>query len=310
MAEVREAESAGRVRTQAVSFPATDGRMLNGQVFLPDPSVAVTGGAVVAIGPAAGAPSRFYRHFAQAVAERGHPCLTFDVRDIGVSRTGSVRGVSTRMRDWVVRDVGGVIAEVEARFPGRPLHWVGHSMGGFATGVAENGHRVARQLCVATLNGYWGRLDGFEKWRVLAMMGTFAPLVLATRGYMPGVLMGGEDMPAPAFEEWRRWCLDPDFLFGDATLPERGNIAAFRAPIRFLQFADDPWGTEASVGDMAQRFHGSVDREVIAVAPRDVGAQRIGHMGFFRPEFRETLWRRHLDWLLSPGGSPSATGSA
>lgn len=303
------ASSADGVRMEAISFPASDGRMLNGHLFLPDGSVGTGDGAVVAIGPAAAVPSRFYRHFAQAVAQRGHPCVTFDVRDIGVSRAGSVRGVATRMRDWAVHDVGGAIAAVESRFPGRPLHWVGHSMGGFATGIADNGRKVARQLCVATLNGYWGRMDGFEKWRVLAMMGTFAPLVLATRGYMPGALMGGEDMPAPAFEEWRRWCLDPDFLFGDETLPERGNIAAFQAPIRFLQFADDPWGTPASVGDMAARFHGSADRQVIPVSPREVGAPRIGHMGFFRPEFRQKLWRPHLDWLLAPAGAPSAPAS-
>jgi predicted alpha/beta hydrolase len=142
------------------------------------------------------------------------------------------------------------------------------------------------------------------------MMGVFAPVVLATRGHMPGALMGGEDMPAAAFEEWRRWCLDPDFLFGDDTLPERRNVARFTAPIRFLQFADDPWGTPASVGDMAQRFHASRDRRVVAVDPREAGAQRIGHMGFFRAEFKETLWRPHLDWLLAPADVPSVPASA
>ena len=308
-----EAQQSGRARdviASAFSFPATDGRSLNGTLFLPADASREDPRAVVGIGPAAAVPSRFYRHFAQAVAERGVPCLTFDVRDVGLSRTGPLKGVATRMRDWALCDVAGAIAALEARYPDHALHWVGHSMGGFATGVAPNGHRVVRQLCVATLNGYWARMDGFEKWRVRAMMGTVAPLVLATMGYMPGSLMGGEDMPEPAFQEWRRWCLDPDFLFGDATLAERDNVAGFGAPLRFLRFTDDPWGTAASVGDMAERFTGSRAREVISVAPADVGAGRIGHMGFFRPEFRQTLWRPHLDWLLEMGPSTRSTASA
>ena len=293
-----ETEAPFDVDIEDVSFQAADQRTLRGHLF--SPRAARPGAPVVVVGPAAGAPSRFYRHFARHVAERGHPCLTFDLRDIGLSREGPLQGSATRMRDWAVRDAPGAIAFVQERLPQRPVHWVGHSLGGFVTGLAPNGHTVARQLCVATLNGYWGRLDGFERWRVLGLMGGFAPLVLAAYGYMPGGLMGGEDMPAPAFREWRRWCLDRDFVFGDATLAERSNVAAFRAPIRFLQFSDDPWGTPASVAAIARHFTASRDRQVISISPRDVGAARIGHMGFFKAEFKDTLWRTHLDWLLAP----------
>jgi len=31
-----------------------------------------------------------------------------------------------------------------------------------------------------------------------------------------------------------------------------------------------------------------------AIAPRDVGARRIGHFGFFRTSFEASLWRAHL----------------
>lgn len=279
-----------------VTFPAADGRLLRGHLFRPQDGGT---GAVVGIGPAAAVPSRFYRHFAQSVAERGHPVLTFDVRDIGINRVGHPRHSQVRMRDWALKDVAGAIAYLDERFKGRPIHWVGHSMGGFASGLAGNGRRIARQLCVATLNGYWGRVGGLERWRVLALMGSFAPLVLATRGYMPGVLMGGEDMPPEAFREWRRWCLHPDFVFGDATLPERSNIQAFRAPVRFLQFSDDAWGTPASVGAIADKFVSSCDAHVLQITPRDAGGRHIGHFGFFRPEFKDALWKPQLDWLLS-----------
>ncbi len=290
----------GQALVEDVTFEAADGLRLRGHLFKP-PSTSPSGGTapVVVIGPAAAVPSRFYKHFAQHVAERGHWVLTFDVRDIGINRVGPTRQSRTRMRDWAIHDVAGALAFVSRRFPGQPIHWVGHSMGGFATGLAPNGHIITRQLCVATLNGYWRRMAGRERWRVLAMMGGFAPLVLGTIGYMPGRLMGGEDMPAPAFREWRRWCLHPDFLFSDETLAERIHFQAFRAPVRFLQFSDDVWGTPDSVASIASRFSASCDNHVRQVTPQMVGAKRIGHFGFFRPEFKDTLWKSELDWLLA-----------
>jgi predicted alpha/beta hydrolase len=36
------------------------------------------------------------------------------------------------------------------------------------------------------------------------------------------------------------------------------------------------------------------------VTPADAGASRIGHMGFFRPEHRYTLWRGAAEWIDLP----------
>jgi predicted alpha/beta hydrolase len=118
--------------------------------------------------------------------------------------------------------------------------------------------------------------------------------------------MGGEDMPGPAYLEWRRWCMTPEFLFGDETLPERKNFARLTAPLRCIQVADDPWGTEAAVGHMTEHFTASRDRSIWRVTPAEACVAKIGHFGFFRPDLRETLWPSAADWLFSL--SPSFTG--
>jgi predicted alpha/beta hydrolase len=282
----------------SLEIPALDGQPLAASVFAPPDRPPAAATAIVVIAPGAAIPRRFYRHFARAVAERGAIAVSFDVRDIGGSRRGAIAQATTRMRDWALKDVAGVIAWTRRTYPRLPLLWVGHSMGGFATGLADNGHEIERQLSVATLNGYWGRMAGLERYRVLTMMGGFAPLVIATRGYMPGALMGGEDMPGPAFLEWRQWCLHPDFLFGDDTLPEKAHFERFRAPNRFIQIADDAWGTAASVGDMARRFTASAHPHVVQVTPSMANVARIGHFGFFKPEMKAALWTPALDWLL------------
>src|SRR5262245_9555769 len=279
-----------------LQVPAEDGRPLAATLFEPqsgaggEPTPTVVAGGT-------GIAKRYYARFGAYLAERGRLALTFDYRDSGGSRSGSLKGSKVRMRDWCILDVPGVLAWVAREHPGRPIHWVGHSLGGFATGLAHNNGLIARQLNIAALSGYWGNMASPERYRVRLLMGGLAPLAIAALGYFPGALMGGEDMPGPAFLEWRRWCMTPDFLFGDATLPERANFASFRAPMRFAQIEDDPWATPAAVAALATRFTGTPEKSTWSIRLAEAGGERIGHHGFFRAEFLDTLWAPAVDWL-------------
>ena len=282
------------VISREIEIPAQDSRVLAATLYealtsADEPITVIAGGA--------GIPRRYYGRFATYLAERGRPTVTFDYRDIGGSRHGSLKNTKVGMRDWCVLDVPGVIAWAKREYPDRPLHWVGHSMGGFATGLAHNNHLIPRQLNIATLNAYWGRMAVPERYRVRLLMGTLGVAVARTLGYLPGFLMGGEDMPGPAFVEWAGWCSKPDFLFADDTLAERSNFARYRAPIRFAQIEDDVWGTPAAVDEMAKHFGTSVDHSMWRISLRDAGGTKIGHHGFFRDQFRDTLWPTALRWL-------------
>jgi predicted alpha/beta hydrolase len=249
------------------------------------------------IGPAAAVPARYYAKFAGYLAQRGGPVVTFDYRGIGGSAPHTLRGFPARMRDWCTLDVAGLIDWAKAAHPHRPLHWLGHSMGGFATGLAHNNAAIARQLNIATLSGYWRRMRGPERYRVRLMMGLVARPIVRTLGYFPGALLGGENMPGPAFLEWTRWCMTPEFIFGDPTLTEVRHFATLRAPIRFAQIEDDVWGTPAAVGHMAAHFTANSERSIWRIRLADAEATRIGHLGFFRSEFRGTLWPLAAAWL-------------
>jgi predicted alpha/beta hydrolase len=285
-----------RAAGEDIRVAAEDGRLLAATLFTP-PSGAGPAAPLTVIGGGTGIPRRFYARFAAWLAARGRLALTFDYRDTGDSRTGSLTGSRVRMRDWCLLDVPGLIAWSAGEHSGRPLHWVGHSLGGFATGLAPNGHLVCRQLNIGTLSGYWRHMAAPERYRVRAMMGGLGPLIARAFGYFPGALLGGEDLPGPAFLEWRRWCMSPGFLFDDLPFPEIANFAFFRAPIRFGQVEDDAWGTQAAVSAIAARFTGSTDRSLWPIRLADSGAKRIGHHGFFRSEHRDTLWRTAAEWL-------------
>ena len=294
-----QSAAASQAASVDLTIPADDGWPLAATLFTPSPGPAPQAPLTVIAG-GTGISRRYYARLATWLAEHGRPVLVFDYRDTGGSRSGqsrSLRGSQVRMRDWCIRDVPGVIAWAGRAHAGRPLHWLGHSLGGFATGLAHNGDHVARQLNIGTLSGYWRHMAVPERYRVRVLMGAVAPLVIGVLGYFPGALLGGEDMPGPAFLEWRRWCMSPGFLFDDPTLSETANFPRFRAPVRFGQVEDDPWGTPAAVEAIAAHFTGSVDRSLWRIRLADAGARRIGHHGFFRAKHRTTLWPVALEWL-------------
>lgn len=278
-----------------IAITAKDGRKLAATLY--EPLVAAPPGPVTVIAGGAGIAQRYYGRFAAYLAEQGRPTLTFDYRDIGRSRAGSIARSPVLMRDWCIRDVPAVLEHVNRQWPGRPIQWVGHSMGGFATGLAHNNALIVRQLNIATLSGYWGRMAVPERYRVRILMGVLGIPIARMLGYLPGYLMGGEDMPGPAFIEWARWCMQPDFFFADTTLQEVELVARFRAPICFAQIEDDSWGTPAAVDAIASRFTGNSERALWRIRLHDAGASKIGHHGFFHDQFRDSLWPKALAWL-------------
>jgi predicted alpha/beta hydrolase len=286
----------GAATVRPFTLAADDGYALAATEFCgPTPAA---GSPLTVIASAAAVPARYYARFASYLAVRGGgPVVTFDYRGIGGSAPKTLRGFPARMRDWCCLDAAGAIGWARQTHPERPLHWLGHSLGGFAPGLAHNNGAIARQLNIATLSGYWARMRSPERYRVRFLMGSAAPPVVRLLGFFPGVLMGGENMPAPAFLEWTRWCMLPDFIFGDPTLSEVRHFATLKAPVRFAQIEDDVWGTPAAVGHMASHFSANSERSIWRVSLAEAKAKRIGHLGFFRSAFRPTLWSSAAAWL-------------
>jgi predicted alpha/beta hydrolase len=44
-------------------------------------------------------------------------------------------------------------------------------------------------------------------------------------------------------------------------------------------------------------FYAAAPREMRRIAPRDIGARRIGHFGFFSRRYSQRLWPQAAAWL-------------
>src|SRR5690606_4777869 len=123
---------------------------------------------------------------------------------------------------------------------GAPLYWIGHSLGGQILPLVPNHARVAKAITVATGSGYWKENAAPLRKKAWLLWHVIAPLTLALFGYFPGRRIGiVGDLPAPVMRQWRRWCLDPEYVVGAEGSEVRKAYAAVHAPIVSLSFADD-----------------------------------------------------------------------
>ena len=284
-----------------IALPAVDGYVLGATLFLPR-------GAkrhAVLINSATAVPRKIYKGFAGYLARRGCAVLTYDYRGIGDSRQKalvgynqpkSLVGFKASMSDWAALDVTAAVAWMRERYHDLPLGYVGHSFGGQALGLLADNNEVSRALLVAAQAGYWKLMASPERYRVFALLNFVGTPLTGALGYMPGWSGLGEDLPKGVFQQWVRWVMSERYLFDDPDLKALSNFANYKGALRSLCLSDDPWATRPAIELLCSGFT-SAKPEILTITPADAGVSQIGHLGFFRPEHRDTLWRGAAEWL-------------
>jgi predicted alpha/beta hydrolase len=278
---------------EAVEFAARDGYRIAGTLQRPERP----NGRAVLVNAAVGVRENFYRRFAGYLASRGFSVLTYDYRGIGASRRGPLRELRTGMADWARLDAAGALDFLERAAPGARLAGVGHSFGGQSLGITPGNERVRALYTVGSQAGYWGHWRGAGRAGMWLFTHVMVPALAGALGYLPASRLGqGEDLPGVAAREWASWCRHPGYLVG--ALAAHEDYARIAIPLRACCIEDDGYAPLAAVEAFLAQ-HPNAARELKRIAPRDVGAERIGHFGFFREQFRDTLWRDAADWLTA-----------
>ncbi|MGC3996748.1 MAG: alpha/beta fold hydrolase [Anaeromyxobacter sp.] len=297
------------MKTETLELAARDGYRL--AATLHDPGQPPDGAVLIA--PAMGVPRRHYQPFAAHLARSGLAALTVDVRGIGGSAPERLRGFPATLHGWGEQDLGGALDHLEARYPGVPLLWVGHSAGGQLLGLVES-PRVAAALLVAAQSGHWRLWPDLRSRLLMAgLWWLVIPLLVPVLGRLPlRLLGGGEDVPAGVALEWARWGRDRRYILAHAGPRGGMGFAQHRGPLRSYAVSDDAYAPPATVEALAALFQ-EARVEVRHVTPQEAGVERIGHFGFFRPRFEPTLWAEAVAWLrhaaLTSGAPAGRSGS-
>jgi predicted alpha/beta hydrolase len=285
-----------RPNVEAVTktIAARDGHPLACTLYRPssgDPERAVIVGCATAV------KRGFYEPYARYLAANGCAALTFDFRGVGGSLAGPVAAAEATIRDWGEKDYAAVVDAFAAEYAGLKLHVVGHSVGGQLLGLLDNHHRIASACTVASQHGYWRLYPARHGLTYAFLWYLVMPALSHALSYFPAKrLKLGEDLPKGVALQWSRWARSPHYMVDDAGAPLRAGFDAYRGPVLAFSFDDDERAPEACVRALHAYFR-QAPVEYRHVRPADLGAKGIGHVGFFRSQFKQSLWKDSLDWL-------------
>lgn len=249
--------------------------------------------AVIIIAGAMGAVQSFYARLAQWLAEQGYLVITFDYSGTGRSGGEQMRQSTVDLFTWA-QDCEVVLQHAKSEYPDLPIIWLGNSVGGQLLGVMENTALIDQAITISSGNGYWRENTKSIQKQSLLLWYVMVPLSVPIAGYFPGKKLNViGDLPKRVMWQWRRWCLNPEYGVGAEGEWLRARYAEFAAPMTAFSFTDDEMLSAAAINTLHGFFKNAPQTHCV-IAPEDIGVSRIGHLGFFREQFKTTLWENYL----------------
>lgn len=278
------------VQAEIQSVSTVNHHQLSATFYSPDGEMK---GAILIV-PAMGVTQRYYASFATWLATQGYMVATFDYYGIGLSQSGHLRDTSVTITEWAQIDCAAMVGVVSNRAAGKPLYWIGHSLGGQILGLVPNHKHITKAVTIACGSGYWPENVPSLKWKAWWLWFIVAPLATRLFGYFPGKrLRKVGDLPKGVMNQWRRWCLHPEYLVGVEGESIREKYSAVKLPITSLSFTDDELMSERNINSI-HGFYTASQTTMSRLTPEDVGVKHIGHFGFFKDKFEKSLWENYL----------------
>ena len=249
---------------------------------------------VVIIAGAMGVGQHCYEKFARFLAAEGITAITFDYYGMGGSLNTPLKDCPVRVTEWATEDCQAVIRLARELCPGQRVQWIGHSVGGQLLGMTPNVNELDNIVTIACGSGYWRENSAPTK-RVAWLLWYFlAPVTVGLLGYFPGKRLNiVGDLPPNVMRQWRRWCLNREYAVGAEGPHMRERFSSVEVPITAVAFSDDEMMSRRNTESL-HGFFANAPVTIDIIKPADLGARRIGHLGWFREQFRESLWQQRL----------------
>ncbi|WP_340202164.1 alpha/beta fold hydrolase [Ascidiimonas sp. W6] len=252
------------------------------------------------ISSATGVLQKYYHNFALHLQQEGYTVYTFDYYGIGDSggNEKDLKENTVTLSDWSKIDQASVIEFAKKQTPDRKIYLVTHSIGGQLFGLNPNHHMVDKVLMVASQSGYWRYYKGIHYPKMWLFWHALIPSLTPLFGYFPSKKLGlFENIPKNVAYEWMRWGKHPCYMLGHLS-----NDAHFfdkiKIPIKILTFPRDIYAPVAAAKWLGLQFQNAqVTHQHII--PEIENLPEIGHFGFFRTKFKDSLWKGTIDWFES-----------
>ncbi len=277
---------------QDIKIECKDGFELAGTLYSP---TSLKGAIMIA--PATGIKRRFYNSFANYLKENGYGVICYDNRGIGDSKKGSINEVNASLINWGRLDMPAVLEKLKTIFPNQSYHLIGHSAGGQLLGLMDNATEIKSLFNFAASSGSLQNMTYPFKFNAFFYLNIFIPISNLLFGQTNSQWVGmGEPLPKLVAQQWQKWCNGKGYVATDFGKEIKQHLYDdLNFPSLWLYATDDGIAKHENVKDMA-RIYSKSKVEIVALKPKELGYQQLGHMGFFSSKNKE-LWKHAIDWL-------------
>lgn len=275
------------------SIITNDGLSLSATIYSPKENAK----AGVIINSATAVKQSYYQDFASFLASNGYLVVTYDYRGIGKSAIENTRDKRLTMQAWGEQDLTALIEWVHDHYYHLDWHCIGHSVGGQIIGLAQNNTRLKSVYCVSTQSGYWNHWESLSKARMLAMWYAVVPGLSILLGKVPGVLLGGENLPEGIARQWAYWGRHKNYIVDQDGTPIREGFSRMVCDMKFLLIDDDKDFAPPAAVRMLESYYKNANSKIETIVAKEHGSMPIGHFGFFRKCHESGLWEDFLNWV-------------
>jgi predicted alpha/beta hydrolase len=269
--------------------------------------------AVVQINGGTAFKKEFYLNFARYLSEHGFVTIVYDYRGCCESAPPDLAKCDYSFLDVGIKDMPAVLDFLDAQYPHLDKLIFGHSVGGQQIGFMRNHMKIKALVCFAVSVGYIKKLRVPYRYKAYFFFKIFTPLSIFFTGYVKAKPFGFmENLNARLVREWAAWCDVPEYFFNEKyygkSVP-KGHFQDLTFPIHVYWASDDLLSNSDTIPLLWKHIKSTQSIDFQELTPQNYGAKSIDHHGFFRKDFKETLWKNALEKLNSFVTTPINVGS-
>jgi predicted alpha/beta hydrolase len=150
---------------------------------------------------------------------------------------------------------------------------------------------------VGSQSGYLGNWNFFSQLILIPFWWIMVPGITKLKDYFPAHWFRlGNPLPKGIALEWASWCRHPEYLLGHISNEILLRYQRFNAKVLAYSFSDDLIAPKKAV-EALFRFYPKASITHKHLLPKHLGFSYVGHFGFFREKFIDSLWAQSLVWL-------------